>query len=380
MVRYCARFVPDQATAEDLAQETLIVAWQHAHDLRDSAARAAWLAGIARRRCLMWGRRQQREMAHLVERPGALGRLIPLGEDLSGDGGPERELKRNELAHVLDRALALLPAETGQALAQHYVDGLSQAEVAARLGVSEGAVAVRLHRGKLAVRRLLARDAEFDATAYGHGYSGFAVGGWQETRVWCPQCSARTLLASVPRSPGTVAFRCPACHPDPAVPAAAYRLANTSFHRLVGGLVRPATILKKTAAWAHAYFGQALVEGAAVCTHCGRPARLQLALQGDASRLATDPHALSIRCAACGEETSSSFKGLMLNRPEAQRFWQRHRRMRALPLSEVDTAGQPALVARFESVTSAARLDILSAWDTLAVLRVEGDASEDGEG
>ncbi len=42
LVRICARFVPDPATAEDLAQETMLIAWQRADDLRDPAARSAW--------------------------------------------------------------------------------------------------------------------------------------------------------------------------------------------------------------------------------------------------------------------------------------------------------------------------------------------------
>jgi len=51
---------------------------------------------------------------------------------------------------------------------QHYVEGLPRAEGAACLGVSEGAVTVRLHWGRLAVRCPLARNGGFDATAYGY--------------------------------------------------------------------------------------------------------------------------------------------------------------------------------------------------------------------
>jgi len=61
VARLCARLTGDMAAAEDLAQETMLVAWQHAHELRDPAARPAWLAGIARRRCADWARRRGRE-------------------------------------------------------------------------------------------------------------------------------------------------------------------------------------------------------------------------------------------------------------------------------------------------------------------------------
>ncbi len=49
----------------------------------------------------------------------------------------EFDLERGELVALLDQALAVLPVETARILVQRYVDGLSQAEVAARFGVSE---------------------------------------------------------------------------------------------------------------------------------------------------------------------------------------------------------------------------------------------------
>jgi hypothetical protein len=76
---------------------------------------------------------------------------------------------------------------------------------------------------------------------------------------------------------------------------------------------------------------------------------------------------------ACGEITSSSFGGLMMSLPEIQRFWAEHRRIRTLlPQHEVEIAGHPALVTRFESVTDAARLDVVSRRDTLMVIHVHG--------
>jgi len=124
LVRLCTRFTSDRATAEDLAQETLIIAWQHAHELRDPAARPAWLAGIARRRCLMWARRRQREVGRVVDihRPPDAPAVSPL-EDLPDDVDLELQLERDELADLLDRALALLPAATGQALMERRDTG-----------------------------------------------------------------------------------------------------------------------------------------------------------------------------------------------------------------------------------------------------------------
>ena len=45
LVRYCARLSPQPESAEDIAQETLIVAWRNRHKLTDPASRriGLWL-------------------------------------------------------------------------------------------------------------------------------------------------------------------------------------------------------------------------------------------------------------------------------------------------------------------------------------------------
>jgi DNA-directed RNA polymerase specialized sigma24 family protein len=53
--------------AEDLAQDTLLEAWRHAQEWPGPEARRAWLAGIARHRCLRWARRRCRERARLIQ-------------------------------------------------------------------------------------------------------------------------------------------------------------------------------------------------------------------------------------------------------------------------------------------------------------------------
>src|SRR5437763_15807064 len=101
-------------------------------------------------------------------------------------------------------------------------------------------------------RRALSADLRGAAMAY--GVFDPATGGWQETRIWCPQCGRHRLLARFPRPPGTVSFRCPACYPDLEMTGSDYRLTNAHYARLIGRLTRPRTILKRTAASTHAYY------------------------------------------------------------------------------------------------------------------------------
>lgn len=56
LVRLCASLTDDPASAEDLAQETLIQAWRIWSRLNDPAALSPWLAAIARNVCLRWRR------------------------------------------------------------------------------------------------------------------------------------------------------------------------------------------------------------------------------------------------------------------------------------------------------------------------------------
>jgi RNA polymerase sigma-70 factor (ECF subfamily) len=371
LVRLCARLTGNVDVAEDLAQETLFEAWRHSDKLRDPQGRDRWLAAIARNVCRRWAREQGQALPRLVR----LDESDDCGDDFDQEPADnldvEVELESHELAELLDRALGLLPATTRQVLVARYVHDSPHAEIAARLGLSADAVSMRLTRGKLLLRRALTTALREEVTAY--GFCDPATDCWQQTRIWCPQCGRHRLTARFPRPPGTVSFRCPACHPDPEMPGSDYPLANAHFARLIGRLTHPRTILKRTSAWAHDYYTHAIEARAAACTHCGRPAQLRLSLHEDTLALVTDAHLLYIQCEACGEITSSSFGGLVTSLSEVQRFWAEHRRIRTLlPQHDVDVAGHPALVTTFESVTDAARLDVLSRRDTLAVLHTHG--------
>ncbi len=63
---------------------------------------------------------------------------------------------------------------------------------------------------------------------------------------------------------------------------------------------------------------------------------------------------------------------LMLALPHVRQFWQEHPRIRALPPCEVEVAGQPALVARFESATDPASLAVVIRRDTWEPLGIHG--------
>ena len=326
LVGFCASVSGDRAAAEDLAQETLLEAWRNVHKLHDPAGADRWLAAIARNVCKRWLRRRTQE-SELVDEHAAI----------------ELELENAELADLLDRALALLPPGTRDALVHRYVNDLPHAEIGALLGVSEDAVSMRLTRGKLVLRRLLREDA----AAYGWLEPRDQ---WRETRVWCAGCGRRRLIVLVEQAPGVVRFRCPGCEPSISTEL---RLANPFFVQLVGGLVRPAAILTRVAQWSRQYFSG----GARPCTRCGREVRIE-------PFTAAWGRGLAAECGACGEEVASTVRGLALATTEGRHFQREHPRTRARPEREEGDA----VVVRLEDVASSASLDVRFARGTYRLL------------
>ena len=331
LVRLCAAIAGDREAAEDLAQETLLEAWRNRHKLHDAAGAELWLNAIARNVCLRWGRRRGRDAAALVDADVAEADL----RDLEGE--------RGELQELLDRALALLPQPTRDVLVHHYVHGSPHAEIAERLGISEGAVSMRISRGRVALRRLLAAQLGEEA-------------GWSETKVWCSSCGGRRL--QMLRDSSSVSFRCMGCGP---LPTAAYDLRNPAFAALLGPVTRPTAILNRGAAWARDYFGAGA--GASACTGCRRPLRLR-------ARRTAGQRGLHGACPACGRAVWSSVQGIAQTRPEACAFRAEHARVRTVPERDLDYGGAAATLVRFESVRGTAALDVVLSRGTLRVLAV----------
>lgn len=364
LVRLCARVTGDVAVAEDLAQETLLEAHRNADRLRDPQARSAWLAGIARNMCRRWARAHGRELAHAVCLGGADD--AQLEDRLVDDLDLELELEREELATLLDRALALLPVETRLALIQRYVDDEPQALIAERLGLSQGAVAMRLSRGKLALRRILATELHEDAIALGLGPTTSEL--WQPTRVWCTMCGAERLVGHFNPPSGELMLRCPGCFP-------VYGLYQVRSEEpgLFTGVQGILAAHRRVLAASHTYYLQAFAENAAQCPACGGSAAVYRRLPESELPRLREARGAHVRCSACDQTFHVSLGGLVQALPAARAFWREHHRMRALPEREIEVGGRTALVSRIESVTDAARLDVVTDAETLTTLYVYAD-------
>jgi RNA polymerase sigma-70 factor (ECF subfamily) len=358
LVRLCARLTGNGAAAEDLAQETLVEAWRALDRLRDPDGLAPWLSAIARNVCLRWARHHGRELArHVGAGFAAEATSLALLDQLPAD---EEEtsitLERAELAALLDRAMGLLPPDTRAALIATYIDELPRIELARKLGLSEGTLRARLHRGRLALRRVLATDLRADATALGLALPEAPQ--WQETRIWCPFCGRFRLRCYRDPGRGELAYRCA----GDCTTADGIIMGRTSNVTDAHELTSLKSILTRELLALHARYQQSLRGTMGICGGCGQPIPVRR------ESLDSDLPGFTVVCAACGAQDGATLWHLALDTPAAQRFWRHHPRMRALPVCTVEIAAQSVLLTGFESLEDAARLEVMSARDSFAVL------------
>ncbi|HKD76609.1 MAG TPA: RNA polymerase sigma factor, partial [Ktedonobacterales bacterium] len=174
--QYCVRLMHDDEMGADLTQETLLEAWRHRDKLVNPQGRRAWLAQIAHHVALRLRRGWHKATQHLTRLDDIPTEALDpalISLDFVQD------LERHELAILLDRALALLPGDLRQALIAHYIEEMPQQEIAAQLGISQGTLAVRLHRGRLRLQRLFASELADEATLFGLDANRSPT--WQET-------------------------------------------------------------------------------------------------------------------------------------------------------------------------------------------------------
>ncbi len=144
------RVLRDRALAEDAVQEAFIAVWRHGG--RYSAARGSartWILTLVHRRAVDLVRRQERQ-------PAAVADPEP-DEAAVGGGADDAAVSRDERARV-QAALARLPRDQRIALELAYYGGLTQSQLAERLGEPVGTIKSRMFHGLRQLRTMLASD------------------------------------------------------------------------------------------------------------------------------------------------------------------------------------------------------------------------------
>ncbi len=140
LYRVARSILRSEAEAEDAMQQAWMQAWRQLGQLADGAAVSGWLARLAANEAFGRLRRQRPE------------ELLTEAEMDQGARSPEQAAAARELVRRVEEAVERLPAGEREAFVLRDVAGLATAAAAAALGVSPGALKVRLHRAHLALR------------------------------------------------------------------------------------------------------------------------------------------------------------------------------------------------------------------------------------
>ncbi|GIK65163.1 MAG: RNA polymerase subunit sigma-24 [Chloroflexota bacterium] len=160
--RLAVSLLHDEQTADGVVQDTFLTLIEHIHTFEERASLATWLYRVAYNHAQNRLRRQRPQ----VDVEELDGDDIALPEKLiDWNTVPERLLTGEEAMSQIMAAISTLSPALRAVFILRDVEELSTEETAEALGIQPGAVKVRLHRARLALREQLAGYFE-DMTAF----------------------------------------------------------------------------------------------------------------------------------------------------------------------------------------------------------------------
>ena len=142
------RILNSREEAEDILQDVFIQVWRRAKDFDENRGKPfTWLVTLTRSRA--------------IDRLRQLGARQRLATSAAQDQPEEAsdaltETIRSGQKEIVQRALAELPEDQKQTLVLAYFEGLTQSEIAAKLGAPLGTVKTRMRSGMAKLRASLA--------------------------------------------------------------------------------------------------------------------------------------------------------------------------------------------------------------------------------
>jgi RNA polymerase sigma-70 factor (ECF subfamily) len=138
----------DDIDIEDVMQQAYLSTYQHLRQFSGEARFSTWMTRIA----------VNEAIARLKKR----GRWDGIDMEIADTSSrtPEEEAKNSELRQLLEQEIAALPASFRAVLMLRDVEGMSTAEAAQCLEISEDLVKTRLHRARTMLRDHLQRRAD----------------------------------------------------------------------------------------------------------------------------------------------------------------------------------------------------------------------------
>ncbi|MFK7846501.1 MAG: sigma-70 family RNA polymerase sigma factor [Rhodothermales bacterium] len=157
LFRMIMRIVQDEDEARSVMQETYLQAFKRLDTFRRESKFSTWLYAIG----LNLARASLRKMKRFdALEEDKIDRLQPsfssgMFAETFETWNPQKTAERSERKQLVHKAIAELPTDYRTILTMRDIEELSTTEVAQVLDISEGAVRVRLHRARQALRKLL---------------------------------------------------------------------------------------------------------------------------------------------------------------------------------------------------------------------------------
>ena len=145
---YALRITNDTATAEDVTQETLVIAWRTASQFRAEGRLIAWLLGIVHHSAMKALRHTSQPLDEIEE-------TVP-----ASSPSPEEQAQTGEIKRWIRKGLQSLSTEHRAVLELVFYQGLSLQEVAEVCGCPLGTVKSRLSYARGHLRGVLSRNEE----------------------------------------------------------------------------------------------------------------------------------------------------------------------------------------------------------------------------
>lgn len=158
MLAVARRVLHNEEDARDAVQDAFINAFRHRESFKGDALISTWLHSIVVNSALMRLRTRTRKAEEAIE--DYLPRFLPDGhhaESFASWTEPvDVALSRKETSGMVRKAIGELPETYRTVVLLRDIEGLSTEETAKIVNTTPNAVKIRLHRGRMALRTLIA--------------------------------------------------------------------------------------------------------------------------------------------------------------------------------------------------------------------------------
>lgn len=158
MLAVARRVLRNEEDARDAVQDAFISAFRHRESFKGDALVSTWLHSIVVNSALMRLRARTRKAEEAIE--DYLPRFLPDGhhaESFASWTEPvDVALSRKETSGMVRKAIGELPETYRTVVLLRDIEGLSTEETAKIVNTTPNAVKIRLHRGRMALRTLIA--------------------------------------------------------------------------------------------------------------------------------------------------------------------------------------------------------------------------------